>query len=141
YYPFTQLIRYARGVSLDTLVECERYHVDGYVIDDMNQYGDFDDVNYVQAAAALNEEDGELAVFVINADWEDAQAFTLDARGFEGWRFAEHLTMATADENARNTYENPNAILPKADPDTRCEKGIVTATLPKLSWNLFRFTR
>jgi alpha-L-arabinofuranosidase len=49
--------------------------------------------------------------------------------------------MASEDENARNTYENPNAILPKADLDTRCEKGIVTATLPKLSWNLFRFTR
>ena len=44
--------------------------------------------------------------------------------------------MASEDENARNTYENPNAILPKADPDTRCEKGIVTATLPKLSWNM-----
>ncbi len=141
HYPFTQLIRYARGVSLNTLVECERYHVDGYAIDDMNQYGDFDDVAYVQAAAALNEEDGELAVFVINADWEDAQAFTLDARGFEGWRFAEHLTMASEDENARNTYENPNVILPRADTDTRCEKGVVTATLPKLSWNLFRFIR
>ena len=76
-------------------------HVDGYAIDDMNQYGDFDDVAYVQAAAALNEEDGELAVFVINADWEDAQAFTLDARGFEGWRFAEHLTMACRGEEPR----------------------------------------
>lgn len=141
YYPMTQLIRFARGVSLETPLTCEKYHVDGYAMDEMNQYGDFDDVETVQAAAALDEENNELALFVINADDKDAQELTLDARGFEGWKLKEHIVMHTDDENARNTYEAPNAILPTIAADTKCENGIVTAVLPKLSWNVFRFTK
>ena len=141
YYPFTQMIRYARGTALQAPVECETYHVDGYAIDDMNQYGDFDSVAYVQAAAAVNEADGELTVFVINADWEDEQALSLDARGFEGWTFAQHITMYASDLNARNTFDRQDAILPQPVKETICEKGVVSAVLPKLSWNMFRFTK
>ncbi len=141
YYPFTQLIRYARGVALAAQVECESYHVDGYAMDDMNQYGDFDDVAYVQAAAALNEEAGELTVFAINADDVDAQELTLDTRSFTGWRFVEHTALYADDLNACNTYVSPDVLLPRAVGDTRCDNGTVTATLPKLSWNMFRFTR
>lgn len=139
YYPMTHMIRYARGVSLETPLECETYHVDGYAIDDMNQYGDFDDVDTIQAAAALDEENGEMTLFVINADDTDAQELTLDARGFAGWRFSEHIVMHAEDSDARNTFETPNAIAPERDTDTTFEGGIVTALLPKLSWNVFRF--
>ena len=140
HYPFTQMIRYAKGVSLLPEVECETYHVDGYVIDDMNQYGDFDNVNYVHAAAALDEENEQLTVFVINADWEDEQDFTMDLRSFEGWQLAEYSVLHTDDMDAMNTYEAPDAILPKAG-KASLEKGILSAVLPKLSWNMFRFTK
>ena len=140
HYPFTQLIRYAKGVSLLPEVECDTYHVDGYVIDDMNQYGDFDNVAYVHAAAALNEEAGELSVFVINADWEDEQDFTMDLRGFGDLQLLEHSVLHTDDLDAMNTAQNPGAILPTQGSAT-LDKGVVSATLPKLSWNLFRFKK
>lgn len=140
HYPFTQLIRYAKGVSLQPELECETYHVDGYVIDDMNQYGDFDQVHYVHAAAALNEESGELNVFVINADWEDEQDFTMDLRSFEGWQLCEHSVLYAEDINLFNSVENPEAIVPKSG-SAAMEKGILSAVLPKLSWNLFRFKK
>ena len=50
YYPFTQMIRWARGESLVCEVTCGRYDVPGYAIDDMNQYGGFTGVQSVQAA-------------------------------------------------------------------------------------------
>ena len=140
YYPFTQMIRWARGVSLRCEVACERYDVPGYAIDDMNQYGGFEGVDTIQAAAALDEEAGALTVFVINADLNDSQQLTLDARGFEGWRFAEHVEMQAGPE-AANTWEHPDAILPARAADTRCEKGVVSATLKKASWNALRFER
>ena len=42
---------------------------------------------------------------------------------------------------AVNTWERPDAILPKTDADARCEGGVVTATLKKASWNVLRFER
>ena len=139
YYPFTQVIRWARGVSLLCPVECEKYDVPGYAIDDMNQYEGFDRVDTVQAAAALNEEEQELTVFVINADLEESQQFTLDARGFIGWELREHLEMFAASPEDANTWERPNTLLPRRAADTRFEGGVVTAQLKKASWNVFRF--
>lgn len=84
YYPFAQLMRYTKGSSLLPVVTCDTYDVEGYAIDDMNQYYGFEGANYIQSAAAINQEENEMAVFVLNADSEDAQEFTLDVRGFEG---------------------------------------------------------
>ena len=141
HYPFTQMIRWARGVSLQCQVDCARYDVPGYAIDDMNQYAGFEGVDTVQAAAALDEECGTLTVFAINADLDDAQLLELDARAFEGWTFREHIEMHASSPEIANTYENPNAILPRAVTGTRCEGGVVTAKLEKASWNVLRFEK
>ena len=139
HYPFTQMIRWAKGVSLQCEVSCDTYDVPGYAIDDMNQYGGFTGVQTVQAAAALNEEAGELTVFVINGDPAEEQELKLDVRGFEGWKLAEHIEMFAEDEHAANTWDHPDRILPRRNEDTRAEKGILTAVLKKESWNVFRF--
>jgi len=141
YYTMTQMIDYAKGISIRPVVECDTDNVGTYAVDNMNQYEGFDNVPYVTAAAALNEENGELTVFVINADWEDEQEFTLDVSGFEGFTFQEHLAMYTDDIMAANSYENPDAIKPVIEQDTACEGGVLSATLKKLSWNVFRFTK
>ena len=141
YYPYTQLIRWAKGESLRCEISCETYDVPGYAIDDMNQYGGFTGVQTVQAAAALNEEAGEMAVFVINALADGEQELKLDARGFEGWKFAEHIEMYAEDPDAQNTWDHPDRILPTVNTATKAEKGIVTAKLKKESWNVLRFTK
>ncbi len=141
YYPFTQMIRWARGDSLVCEVSCERYDVPGYAIDDMNQYGGFTGVQTVQAAAALNGEAGELTVFVINADGAEEQELTLDVRGFEGWRFEEHLEMSAEGEDDFNSWEHPDRLVPRRNSETRAEKGILTARLKKESWNVLRFRK
>ena len=141
YYPFSQMIRWATGTSLLPVVECDKYQVDGYVIDDMNQYVGFDDVQYIQSGAALNAEENELTVFVLNADWEDAHEFTLDVRGFDGWKFIGHSCLNSTDPDARNTFEHPDMIIPREIASTRMEDGICSAVLPALSWNVFRFKK
>ena len=140
HYPFIQMIRWAKGDSLRCEVKCARYDVPGYAIDDMNQYGGFTGVETIQAAAALNEEAGELTVFVINGDPAEDQELTLDARGFDGWRFAEHIEMFAADD-AENTWDHPDRILPRISRDSKAEKGLLTARLRKESWNVLRFTK
>ena len=141
YYPFTQMIRYAKGVSLEPVVESETYNVEGYAIDDMNQYGGFENVAYVQAAAALNEEAGELTVFVINSDHEDCHQLDMDLRAFEGWTLAEHTALYTKDPESYNHYDHPDTILPVTVTDTKAHAGKVEATLQPLSWNVLRFVK
>ena len=136
-----QMIRWARGTSLLPAVECETYDVEGYAIDEMNQYAGFEGVSYIQSGAALSPEEDELTVFVINADWEAAQELTLDVRGFEGWHFLGHSCLSDPDPEARNSWENPGRLVPREVPETRFEKGLCAARLPSLSWNVFRFSR
>ena len=141
HYPYVQMIRRAKGTSLRCEISCDTYDVPGYAIDDMNQYGGFTGVETVQAAAALDEEAGELTVFVINADAEEEQELKLDARGFEGWKFTEHIEMYSEDPEAANSWDRPDRILPRSNTETRAEKGILTARLKKESWNVLCFKK
>ena len=141
YYPFTDMIRLARGTSLEAVVSCDQYDVEGYAMDDMNQYEGFEHVNSLQCAAALSPEEDVLTVFMLNADCGDVQEVRLDVRGFEGFALEKHTALFSADPMARNTYENPQAVIPRVVPDTRCEHGTCTAVLPPLSWNVFQFRK
>ena len=78
---------------------------------------------------------------MINADLKEDQELRLDVRGFEGWTFEEHIEMFAEDENACNTWDHPDRILPRRNPETRAEKGILTARLRKASWNVLRFKK
>lgn len=138
YYPFTQLMKYSGGVSLQPILECEKYDVEGYAIDDMNQYMGFEDVDSIQTAAAIHPEGNELAVFVLNAD-EDSQELTLDLRGFEGINVKSHSALYAKAANDRNTYADPNRIIPEEQKNVKMEKGSCTAVLPGLSWNVITF--
>ena len=140
YYPFMDMHRVAGATSLQCRVTCDRYDVPGYAIDDMNQYGGFEDVETVQTAAAIHPETGELTVFVLNADLKEDQLLTMDLRGFNGLAFTEHTELYAEDPDAHNTYENPGVLVPKQNRDTSLDSGILTAKLHRSSWNVFRFT-
>ena len=62
-------------------------------------------------------------------------------RGFEGWRFDEHLEMAEADPEVYNSWEHPDAIVPRKNGETKVEKEILTAVLKPQSWNVLRFKK
>ena len=140
YYPFTQMISLARGVSLNCAVDCVKRDLPGYAIDDCNQRQSFEGAEMIQAAAALDEENGNLTVFAINADDRENQLLTVDARAFNGWTFKEHIEMYAARDKS-NTYEDPNAILPAVNTGAKCENGTLTTVLKSASWNVLRFTR
>ena len=141
YYPFTQMIRLAKGISLRCEVSCDRYDVPGYVIDDMNQYAGFEDVASIQAAAALNEEKGQLTVFVINACLDEPQFLSMDMRGFDSWQYAGHSEMYAKHSGDMNSYEHPDLIIPTENRKTSCRNSILEAVLAPASWNVFRFEK
>ena len=139
FYPFTQLMRYGRGVSLRTSVDCDTFDIPGYAIDDNSQYYAYEGVKFVDTAAAWDESSGELNLFVINRSWESDQDLELNVKGFEGYEFVEQIELYSEDMDLITTFENQELIIPTVSTKASWEDGIVTSELKKLSWNVFRF--
>lgn len=140
HYPFTQLMRYGKGVSLQTVVDCDTFDIPGYAIDDTSQYSTRTGINFIDTAAAYDKTSGELNVFIINRNWEDGCELELDASAFREFRFVEHIMMHSEDMSLKNSFENPNALVPQVNTDTGFANGVLTAKLNKLSWNVLRFS-
>lgn len=140
-YILDNLIRYGQGISLRPEVKCEVYDVPTYAMDDFAQYDRREGVKYIEAAAAIQEEKGEMTVFAVNLDWEEMAELTLDARGFEEYEFIEHIELYADELGMCNTYTTPNAIIPHTNRETHAEDGKLTAALKKSSWNMFRFEK
>ncbi len=138
YYPFTDMIRVSGKTSLMCRVQCDRYDVPGYVIDDMNQYSGFEGVETVQAAAAMDPETGEVTVFVLNADLKEDQELTIDLRAFGATEQPEHRELYAEDPKARNSFACPEAISPRTNGEATLDGGLLTARIRKASWNVFR---
>lgn len=141
HYVMTQLMKYGRGMSMQTTVDGETFDIEGYAIDDNSQYATKEGLNYVDAATAWDDENGELNVFVINRSDKNEYPISLDFSGFAGYSFAEHIEMYTDDFKLKNTFDNPNALLPKTNAEFKAENGELKAHVKPLSWNIFRFIK
>ena len=141
HYAFCQMMEYARGTSMETAVESETFDMPGYAIDDTSQYTGKEGVNYIDAASAWDKEREQLAVFAINRSEEEEYPLTLDVKGFEDYVFAGHQEMHTADLDARNTFEEPDAIRPVENPGGTFEDGVLKTHVKPLSWNVILFRK
>ncbi len=141
YYPTTHLIKFAQGTSLLPSVDCASYDIPGYATSDFHQYDTHNNVPYIESAAAFDESNGKLTVFVINRNWEEDTLLELDVRGFEGYAFIEQIQLFTDELSAVNSFENPNSIVPSVRSAAEFRDGIISTTARKLSWNVFRFEK
>jgi alpha-N-arabinofuranosidase len=139
YYPFSQLMRYGRGVSLRTVIDGDTFDIPGYAVNHQFQYRTHEGIGFIDSATAFDEAKGELNIFVINRDWENKRLLELDVGMFGGYSFVEHSQLYTDNINAANSFENPDVVIPSVNTGTVFKDGKVTAELNKLSWNLFRF--
>ena len=141
HYPFTQLMEYGKGMSMRTAVEGDTFDLPAYIIDDTQQYPDKKGLPYVDTACAYDEAAGTLNLFALNRNWEDDTDVEIDISNFAGYELVEHIQLYSEDMEARNTYENPDVIVPSINEKSKFANGKVTASLKKLSWNVFRFAK
>ncbi|MBR5896137.1 MAG: alpha-L-arabinofuranosidase, partial [Lachnospiraceae bacterium] len=139
YYPYADLMKYGHGISLQTSVQCEKYDLESFAVDDTHKYHEQEGVDYIDSAAAYDPATGELTVFVINRDWEDTADFTLDVTGLTGMRFEGHTEMFS--EGREPKTETDPSLQPRPAKDTVCTDMTVKAELKPLSWNVFRFVK
>ena len=141
----TQTLRYYDRIGLLTPAKVDPWT--GYRYYEEEQAVQFVKIKNLQQADFSIEEIknllGKNDVLLMEAFEEKIreQELKLDARGFEGWQFTEHIEMFTDDPEAQNTWDRPDRILPVRNTETKAEKGVVTARLKKESWNVLRFKK
>jgi alpha-N-arabinofuranosidase len=141
YYPYIQLMKYGQGVSMQTSVDCDTFDIPGYAINDNSQYHTYNGVKFIDTAAAYDEKNGQLNLFVINRNWESDQSVELDVSGFKEYDFVEQLQLYHEDMDAIANYDNQDIITPSINSEAIFIDGVVTSNLKKLSWNVFRFKK
>lgn len=126
YHTFRLFSQYGRGTALRTAVESPAY-----------DSADFSDVPYIDAAGVLADH-GDITLFAINRSVDEALPMTLELRGFEGYRVADHLVLTSNGPKDTNTEAEPDFVRPRAGGNAAFEDGLVKAALPALSWNVIR---
>ena len=129
FYPFEHLSNYGRGAALNPIINCPKY--------DCKQ---FCDVPYLESIATLDEENGEMAVFIVNKsqdDFADIEIKLLDLKGYEPDEF---ISMDGFSKDEVNGFElspvapHKNVLPPKED-------GKISLHVKPFSWNVLRLKK
>ena len=126
FYPFLHASVYGRG----TAMHCE-------ILSPQYSCAEFADVNSIDAAAVLNEDETELTVFAVNRNLTETLDVELDLRAFGASSLIEHITYHNENRNAILSATEQYAI-PTNDTGTSISNGILHAAAPNVSWNVFR---
>ncbi|WP_406395624.1 alpha-N-arabinofuranosidase [Streptomyces sp. NBC_00887] len=127
FFPFAQAARHGRGQVLDVRVDSPTYAT--------AKYGEAD---LLHATAVRDPGSGAVTVFAVNRSQDTALPLEVALAGLGLEQVAEHLVVADADPEARNTLAEPERVAPHAAEGTVLAGGTLRATLEPMSWNMIR---
>ena len=130
FYPYLHVSTLGRGYVLNPIIESPVYDSKNYT-----------DVPILEAIPVVNEEANEITIFAVNKDLTAALILSCDLGNFQGYKIIEHIILENEDVYAINTLSNPNNVKPHNRGNAVMDNGIVTASLPKLSWNVIRLKK
>jgi alpha-N-arabinofuranosidase len=130
FYPFAIAARLARGTVLRVAVESPSYETAAYGL-----------VPLVDAVATLDDDTGEVAVFMVNRGQDGSTTVSIDISSLGSVQLGESVTLADDDTNATNTLENQDRMGPAPNRSSRIEKGVLTVELPVISWTALQLIR
>ncbi|MBP3909101.1 MAG: alpha-N-arabinofuranosidase [Turicibacter sp.] len=128
FYPFQDLSKYGRGEVLKPVVLSPTTKT---------RYGQ---VPIVHQSVVHHQAKREVTVFALNINEHEATSLNLDFNSFGELTMVEHKVMAGEDLHAINTFEQPENVVPFTIDVVEGASQSFELTLPKLSWNVIRFT-
>ena len=130
FYPFMHAAQYGRGEALEIDLSSPAY-----------ANPTFDQVPYLEAAATHDPAGETVTLFAVNRSETEPLLLNADARDLDGYHVVEHILLSADDRQAANTQAQPDRVSPRTSQDARLESGVLSATLPPLSWNVIRLQR
>lgn len=123
FYPFSLTARLARGTALELKLDSPTY--------DTERYGE---VSLVDAVATHDE--GGTTIFAVNRSLTDEVTLEIDVRALGAVAKAEATSLFDDDIHAANTLDAPGRVVPKPNDSAQVGDGVVTVTLPPVSWTV-----
>ena len=112
YFPYAWATKYAHGKVLDLLGESQAYPIQPRGL--RPDFARRDMVPFLDVAATLNPQNGEVALFMLNRDLQSERELTVDWRDLTPKRVLACQTLTGADLKAYNTFERPKQVAPQA---------------------------
>ena len=129
FYPFAAMSKYARGNALKPIIDCPKYDCK-----------DFTDVPYLESVASYDEENEEVALFVVNRSMEEDVQLDISLLGFEGYKAVSFESMDGYNVLQENTFDSETVRMHANDLPVEDGKNVV-ANLKALSFNIIRFKK
>lgn len=130
FWPYLHACRFGQGIALNAIVKSPTYSTVNY-----------GDVSLLDTVATLDPAQGTLTLFAVNRDQAEPLQLSGDLRSFDNKTLSviEHLVLEhPANRKAVNTVQAPDTVVPHTNGDARLDGTKLSATLPKLSWNVVR---
>jgi alpha-L-arabinofuranosidase len=127
FHPFAQAAALARGDVLRVEPQVPTY-----------DSADHGDVPYLDATATYDDETGAVTLLAVNRATDEPLELTADVRAFPGHRIVHATTLTAPDPTTANTEDDPEAVVPATNPQTRLSDGRLEISLPPVSWNVVR---
>lgn len=127
FHPFAQASNLGRGVALQAVV-------DSPVYDCQEREG----TPYLKLAAVHDPASGELTLFCLNRNLQEALPVEVDLRAFAPLTVGEWSVLRHDDLKTVNSKAAPEAIKPVAATGAEVQDNRLTAVLPAASWNVLK---
>jgi alpha-N-arabinofuranosidase len=128
YYPYSWALQFARGNVLNLLVESPTYEVSG-----MGQ------VAYLDVAATLNPESGQVAMFILNRDLNKNHTVEINWQDWTPKKVLGASVLTGADLKAFNTFDAPQRVAPQAADKPSTTGGRTRLELPARSYTAIQW--
>jgi alpha-N-arabinofuranosidase len=123
FYPFALTSRLALGDALDLKIQSTEHETP--------LYGRISDVDCV---ATYDAASGATAIFLVNRRVKAPITVTIDVSRLSPVTVLETHTLTDDDIYAKNSLANPLRVIPSANHSANIEAGILSITLPAVSW-------
>lgn len=128
FYPFRDVARYAKGVSLRPVTNIEAVKT-----------GHHGEHVALETAATFDETSGRLAVFIANHDLNDDYALQLRLNSFPTLKAISHTLLYSEDYREGNTFEQPEKVVPVMQPCAELQDCMLKMVVKRHSWNVLIF--
>ncbi|HQD22558.1 MAG TPA: alpha-N-arabinofuranosidase [Arachnia sp.] len=129
FHPFALTSRYARGNVLEVPITSPTY--------DTAKYGT---VPLVDAVATHDPETGDVALFLVNRSIDGSAPIEVDLGGLGETALVEAVELSNPDHLWAASMEDSTSVSPKELADVSVVDGVLSATLPPVSWAMVRLS-
>ena len=136
FYPYAWALQHASGRVLDLAVESETYAIAGEGL--QRDFARDDQVPFVDVTVTFDPKDGHACVLMLNRDTEAERELTLEWRDPTPTRVLACETLTGPDVKAFNTFEQPQAVVPRTLEAPQAGARM-TFKLPPRSYSVARF--